>query len=321
MEIVILDGYCENPGDLSWDELGQLGDLTVYDRTSLTDEAEIISRIGKAEVVLTNKTPITAGVLEACPSIQFIGVLATGYNIVDTIAAKERGIPVSNVPAYGTAAVSQFTIALLLELCHHIGHHSNTVRAGKWTACPDYCYWDYPLIELSGKTLGIIGFGRIGQAVAKIAKAMGMNILATGSHKTAEGSELGTYVDRDTLLGNSDVISLHCPLFPATAGMINQQTIAKMKDGVILLNSSRGGLVVEEDLVSALNTGKISGYAADVVSTEPIRADNPLLTAPNCILTPHIAWAPKESRQRIMDCTVENLRAFLNGSPQNVVNR
>ena len=320
MKIVILDGYTENPGDLNWDALAALGELTVYDRSSLTDQQEAIDRIGDAEIVITNKTPITRAVLDACPSVRFIGVLATGYNVVDTACARERGIPVSNVPAYGTAAVGQFTIALLLEICHHVAHHSETVFAGKWEHCPDFCYWDYPLIELDGKTMGIIGFGRIGQATGRIARALGMRVLATGSRPCPEGEAIAEYTDLDTLLANSDVIALHCPLFPETAGIINRETIAKMKDGVILLNSARGGLVVEQDLADALNSGKVAAAGLDVVSTEPIQGDNPLLKAKNCIITPHIAWGSKESRQRIMDCTVKNVQAFLAGKPVNTVN-
>ena len=320
MKIVILDGYTENPGDLSWDALAALGELTVYDRSSRTDQQEAIDRIGDAEIVITNKTPMTRAVLDACPSVRFIGVLATGYNVVDTACARERGIPVSNVPAYGTAAVGQFTIALLLEICHHVAHHSETVFAGKWEHCPDFCYWDYPLIELDGKIMGIIGFGRIGQATGRIARALGMRVLATGSRPCPEGEAIAEYTDLDTLLANSDVIALHCPLFPETAGIINRETIAKMKDGVILLNSARGGLVVEQDLADALNSGKVAAAGLDVVSTEPIQGDNPLLKAKNCIITPHIAWGSKESRQRIMDCTVKNVQAFLAGKPVNTVN-
>ena len=320
MKIVILDGYTENPGDLSWDALAALGELTVYDRSSRTDQQEAIDRIGDAEIVITNKTPITRAVLGACPSVRFIGVLATGYNVVDTACARERGIPVSNVPAYGTAAVGQFTIALMLEICHHVAHHSETVFAGKWEHCPDFCYWDYPLIELDGKTMGIIGFGRIGQATGRIARALGMRVLATGSRPCPEGEAIAEYTDLDTLLANSDVIALHCPLFPETAGIINRETIAKMKDGVILLNSARGGLMVEQDLADALNSGKVAAAGLDVVSTEPIQGDNPLLKAKNCIITPHIAWGSKESRQRIMDCTVKNVQAFLAGKPVNTVN-
>ena len=318
MKIVILDGYTENPGDLSWEELGKLGDLTVYDRTP---EEEIVSRIGDAEIVITNKTPLTRATLDACPNIRYIAVLATGYNVVDIAAAKEKGIPVSNVPTYGTASVGQFAIAMLLEICHHVAHHSQTVHEGKWNACADWCYWDYPLIELDGKTIGIIGFGRIGQTTGKIAKAMGMKVLAYDSFPNESGKAIAEYVDLDTLLAQSDVVALHCPLFPETQGIINKDTIAKMKDGVILLNNSRGPLIVEQDLADALNSGKIYAAGLDVVSTEPIRNDNPLLKAKNCIITPHISWAPKESRQRIMDCTVSNVRSFLDGAPTNMVNK
>ena len=317
MKIVILDGYTENPGDLSWEELAKLGELTVYDRTPAE---EIVNRIGDAEIVITNKTPISRATMDTCPNIRYIAVLATGYNVVDVNAAKEKGIPVSNVPTYGTAAVGQFAIAMLLEICHHVAHHSETVYAGKWNSCVDWCYWDYPLIELDGKTMGIIGFGRIGQTTGKIAKAMGMKILAYDNFQSESGKAIGEYVELDTLLANSDVIALHCPLFPETEGIINKDTIAKMKDGVILLNNSRGPLIVEQDVADALNSGKIFAAALDVVSTEPIRNDNPLLKAKNCLITPHISWAPKESRQRIMDCTVSNVAAFLSGTPANVVN-
>lgn len=318
MKIVVLDGYTENPGDLSWEGLEKLGEVTVYDRTPAE---EIVNRIGDAEVVITNKTPISRATMEACPNIRYIAILATGYNVVDVNAAKEKGIPVSNVPTYGTAAVGQFAIAMLLEICHHVAHHSDTVYAGKWNSCADWCYWDYPLIELDGKTMGVIGFGRIGQATGKIAKAMGMKLLAYDSFPSESGRLLAEYVDLDTLLANSDVIALHCPLFPETEGIINKDTIAKMKDGVILLNNSRGPLIVEQDVADALNSGKIYAAGLDVVSTEPIKNDNPLLTAKNCFITPHISWAPKESRQRIMDCTVSNVAAFLAGAPVNVVNR
>ena len=320
MKIVVLDGYTENPGDLSWEELGKLGELTVYDRTSLTDEAEAIARIGDAEIVFTNKTPITRKVLDACPGIRFISLLATGYNCVDYAYAREKGIPVTNVPTYGTASVGQFAIALLLEICHHIGHHDASVHAGNWERCADWCYWDYPLIELAGKTMGIIGFGRIGQTTGRIARAIGMEVLAYDSHPSDAGRAIAEYVDLDALLARSDVVALHCPLFPETEGIINRETIAKMKDGAILLNNSRGPLVVEQDLADALNAGKLAAAGLDVVSTEPIRGDNPLLKAKNCIITPHISWAPKESRQRIMDCAVSNVKAFLSGSPVNVVN-
>lgn len=320
MKIVILDGYAENPGDLSWDALAALGELTVYDRTSLTDESEVIARIGDAEVVYTNKTPIGKNVMDACPNLKFISVLATGYNIVDCAYARKKGIPVTNVPAYGTNAVAQFAIALLLEICHHVHHHSEAVHAGRWESCPDYCFWDYPLIELAGKTMGIIGFGRIGQQTGRIAKAMGMKILAHGSKPTPAGEEIADYVDLDALLTRSDVIALHCPLFPETQGIINKDTIAKMKDGVIILNNSRGALVVEQDLTDALNSGKVYAAGVDVASTEPMRGDNPLLQAKNCFITPHISWAPREARQRIMDCAEANLKAWLAGAPINVVN-
>lgn len=322
MKIVVLDGYTENPGDLSWDELGKLGILKVYDRTSLTDVDEIVERIGDAEAVITNKTPLTGEVFERSPLIKYVGVLATGYNVVDCLAAREKGVDVCNIPTYGTDAVGQYTIALLLEICHHIGHHSQAVYDGRWENSLDWCFWDYPLIELAGKTMGIIGYGRIGQSTGRIAQALGMNVLAYDNHKV-EGMESETcrYVTLDELYEKSDVIALHCPLFPETEGMININSISKMKDGVIILNDSRGGLVVEEDLKEALNTGKVAAAGLDVVSTEPIKKDNPLLQAKNCIITPHIAWAPKESRQRLMDIAVSNLQAFINGSPVNVVNK
>ena len=318
MKIVVLDGYTLNPGDISWGGMEALGEVTVYDHTKPED---IIERIGDAEVVYTNKTPITKETLDACPSIKFIGVLATGYNVIDIAAAKEKGIPVSNIPTYGTAAVSQFAIALLLELCHHIGEHSDAVKAGEWSSNPDWCFWKHPLVELDGKTMGIIGFGRIGQDTGKIAQALGMKVLAYDAFKRPElESDTCHYTDLDTLLKESDVISLHCPLFPDTEGIINKDTIAKMKDGVMIINDSRGPLIVEQDLRDALDSGKVAGAALDVVSTEPIKMDNPLLGAKNVILTPHIAWAPKESRQRLMDIAVANLKAYVDGQPQNVVN-
>ena len=321
MKIVVLDGYTENPGDLSWGRLEELGEFIVYDRSSMTDEDEAIARIGEAEIVITNKTPITKRVLDSCPSIRYIGVLATGYNVVDYVYAAKKGISVTNVPGYGTDTVAQFTFALLLEICHHVAHHSEAVHAGRWEQSPDFCFCDYPQIELAGKTMGIIGFGRIGQKVGTIAKAFGMKVLAHSPHEYESGKAIGTYVNLDTLLAESDVISLHCPLFPETEGIINQATIAKMKDGVILLNNGRGPLVVEQDLADALNSGKIQAAAVDVVSAEPIKGDNPLLTAKNCFITPHIAWATKEARQRIMDCAVNNVKAFLSGAPENVVNQ
>lgn len=316
-KIVILDGYTENPGDLSWEGFEKLGETTVYDRTSAED---IVSRIGDAEIVYTNKTPITRETLEKCPSVKYIGVLATGYNVVDVSAAKEKGIPVTNIPTYGTDAVGQFAIALLLEICHHVAHHDAAVHAGRWSECPDFCFWDYPLIELSGKTIGIAGFGRIGQVTGRIAKALGMNVIAFDKHQNDAGCAIAEYVSLDELYSRSDVISLHCPLFDDTKGMINRESIQKMKDGVIILNNSRGPLIVEQDLADALNSGKVYAAGVDVVSTEPIREDNPLLKAKNCLITPHISWAPKESRERLMSIAVENLAAFLNGKMQNVVN-
>lgn len=321
MKIVILDGYTENPGDLSWEGFERLGGLTVYDRTSLTDEEEAVARIGDAEAVIVNKTPITRHILKRCPQIRYIGVLATGYNVIDIAAAKERGIIVANIPTYGTDAVGQFAIALLLEICHHIGYHSDAVKAGKWQNCPDWCFWDYPLIELAGKTMGIFGYGRIGQATGRIAQALGMRVLACDTYRVPGlESETMRYVDREELFEQSDVIALHCPLFPETEGIINASTIARMKDGVIIINNSRGQLIVEKDLRDALMSGKVAAAGLDVVSTEPILPDNPLLDAPNCLITPHISWAPRESRQRLMDIAVKNLEAFLAGKPENVVN-
>lgn len=320
MKLVVLDGYTENPGDLSWAELAALGELTVYDRTSYTESPLIAERIGDAEIVVMNKTPISRATIDACPNIRLIAVLATGYNVVDYNYAREKGIPVVNVPAYGTVSVSQYSIALLLEICHHIGHHSASVHAGNWASNPDWCYWDYPLIELEGKTIGIIGFGRIGQAEGRIARAMGMKVLACDVYPNDSGRAIGAYVDLDTLLAQADVVSLHCNLTPENTGLINKENIAKMKEPAILINNARGQLIVEQDVADALNSGKLAAAGLDVVYTEPIRPDNPLLTAKNCIITPHISWAPKESRQRIMDATAENIRAFLAGTPQNVVN-
>ena len=317
MKIVVLDGYTENPGDLSWGGFEAIGETVVYDRTP---GDQIVEQIGDAEIVILNKTPITRATLEACPGIKYIGVLATGYNVVDTDAARERGIPVCNIPSYGTASVGQFAIALLLEICHHIGAHSDSVHNGDWERSADWCYWNHPLIELDGKTMGIIGFGRIGQATGRIAKALGMKVVAYDAHPSDAGRALADYVELDTLLATSDVIALHCPLFPETQGIIDRLAIAKMKDGVIILNNSRGPLIVEQDLADALNSGKVAAAGLDVVSTEPIRGDNPLLKAKNCIITPHISWAAREPRQRIMDMAVENLKAFLGGGAVNVVN-
>ena len=321
MKIVVLDGYTENPGDLSWDGLAQYGELTVYDRSSLTDCQQAIDRIGDAEIVITNKTPITKRVIDACPNIKLISVLATGYNVVDCDYAKQKGIPVTNVPDYGTQAVAQFAIALLLEICSRVGHHDRSVHEGNWQKSKDFCYWDFPLIELWGKTLGIIGFGRIGRATAKIAAAMGMKILACDEVVTEDKENLAQLVDMDTLLAQSDVISLHCPYVPQKGQEIDKAAIEKMKHGAILINTARGQLVEEQALADALNSGRVLAAGLDTVSAEPIRDDNPLLTAKNCIITPHIAWAAKESRQKIMDCAEENVKTFLAGSPINVVNR
>lgn len=320
MKIVVLDGFAENPGDLSWDELKKLGDVKIYDRTSYVESPIIAERIGDSEIIVLNKTPISKSTLDTCKNIKLIAVMATGYNVVDYEYAAKKGIPVVNVPVYGTASVSQYSVALLLEVCHHIGHHGWSVKKGKWESNPDWCYWDYPLIELEGKTAGIIGFGRVGQSEGRILKAMGMNILAYDLYPNDTGKEIAEYVDLDTLYERADVISLHCNLTPENTGMINKDAINKMKPGVILINNARGQLLVERDVADALNEGKIYAAALDVVSTEPIRGDNPLLTAKNCIITPHISWAPVESRQRIMAITISNIKAFLDGAPKNTVN-
>ena len=316
MKIVSLDGAALNPGDLSWRCFEQFGEITVYPRTA--NETQTIERIGDADIVLLNKVPITKAVLDACSNVKLICCLATGYNVVDTAAAKEKGIPVCNVPAYSTRSVTQFTIGLLLELCHRIGHHDRLVHEGVWERCPNFCFWDTPQMELAGKTMGIIGFGQIGQSVGAVAEALGMRVI-TYSRSKRPGVD-AEYVDLDTLLAQSDVISLHCPLFPETSGLINADTIAKMKDGAILLNTARGPVIDEQAVADALKSGKLRGAAMDVVSEEPIVSDNPLLKAPNCIITPHMAWAPIEARQRILDITVENIQGYLSGTPVNVVN-
>lgn len=318
MKIVVLDGHTVNPGDLSWDRLKELGDVVVYERTPADKTRE---RIGDAEIVITNKTNVDKSLLETCRAIRYIGVLATGYNVVDLDAAKERGILVTNVPAYGTAAVAQLAIALLLEVCHHVGEHGDSVKAGEWTRNQDFCYWKKPLIELDGKTLGIIGYGNIGQRTALIAQALGMRILVNSRTPRKElESDTMRYVSREELFASSDVISLHCPLTDSTKGIINRESIARMKDSVIIINTSRGPLIVEEDLAKALNGDKVYAAGVDVVSSEPISADNPLLRAKNCIITPHIAWAPQESRARLLNCAIDNLKSFLANSPVNVVN-
>ncbi|AKJ41099.1 D-2-hydroxyacid dehydrogenase [Pragia fontium] len=318
MKIIILDGHTLNPGDISWHDIEQLGQVTVYERTP---EELIVERIGDAEIVLTNKTPLNAQTLAHCPNLKFIGVLATGYNVVDIQAARQRNIIVSNVPSYSTMSVAQLSTALLLELCHHVGEHSSDVRSGGWTKSIDFSYWHSPLIELMGKKLGLIGYGRIGSAFAKVALALGMEILVytPSQNKSIEQPNIRV-VSLDQLLAESDVISLHCPLTDQNTGIINQSSIAKMKTGVMLINTSRGGLIVEQDLADALNSGKVAGAGLDVLSIEPPSKDNPLLNARHCIITPHIAWAPKEARLRMMDITVNNLKCYIAGKPQNVVN-
>lgn len=316
MKIVILDAYAANPGDLSWDEFAALGELTVYDRTAQEDAA---ARIGDSEVVFINKVRLTDEIFAACPNLKLVSILATGYNIVDLAAAKRRGITVCNVPGYSTRAVVQMTFALLLEICQQVGLHSGAVHTGRWQTCPDFCFWDRPLIELDGKTMGIVGYGAIGSAVGTVAQALGMKLLVTARHErpVPEGAR---FVSLPELLAQSDVVSLHCPQTPENARMIDAGALAQMKDGAILLNTARGGLLDEQAVADALRSGKLLAAGMDVVSAEPIRADNPLLTAPNCFLTPHIAWAPLETRRRLQAISAENLRAFLAGKPQNVVN-
>ena len=316
MKLVILDGYCENPGDLDWSPVAAFGDLTVYDRTAQEDAA---ARIGDAEVVFINKVRLTDEIFAACPNLKLVSILATGYNIVDLAAAKRRGITVCNVPGYSTRAVVQMTFALLLEICQQVGLHSGAVHTGRWQTCPDFCFWDRPLIELDGKTMGIVGYGAIGSAVGTVAQALGMKLLVTARHEkpVPEGAR---FVSLPELLAQSDVVSLHCPQTAENARMIDAGALAQMKDGAILLNTARGGLLDEQAVADALRSGKLLAAGMDVVSAEPIRADNPLLTAPNCFLTPHIAWAPLETRRRLQAISAENLRAFLAGKPQNVVN-
>ena len=320
MKIVVLDGYTENPGDISWAPLEALGDVTVYDRTSYAESPLIAERIGTAEIAVTNKTPLTRAVIDACPNLRAIAVLATGYNVVDTVYARTKGIPVMNVPAYGTDNTAQYAVALLLEACSHVGLHDRSVHAGEWTESADFCYWKCPLIEVSGKTAGIIGFGRIGMAVARVLRAMNVRVLAYSRSERAEGRALADYVPLDGLIGSSDFIFLHCPLTPETEGLINAARISQMKDGVIIVNNGRGQLIVESDLAAALVCGKVGCAAVDVASSEPIRADNPLLHAPNCIITPHISWATKEARERIMQTTADNVKSFMAGKPAHVVN-
>lgn len=318
MKIVSLDGQALNPGDLSWKCFEEFGEITVYPRTATADE--VIERLRGADIVLLNKVPLTDEIMAACPDLKLICVLATGYNVVDCAAAAHRGIPVCNVPAYSTNAVAQFTFSLLLELCNRVGHHDWTVHAGRWSSCPNFCFWDTPQMELAGKTMGIIGFGRIGQAVGRIAKAFGMEVLAYNRSRCTAGETIATYTTLDDLLTCSDIVSLHLPLTAENTGMVNGEFLSKMKDGAILLNTARGGLIDEAALKRALASGKLRGAAADVAAEEPIPADSPLLTAPNMIITPHMAWAPLETRQRIMDITVDSIRSWLAGTPKNQVN-
>lgn len=318
MKIVVLDGYTLNPGDLSWEGLEKLGDVTVYDRTPAD---QVLERAKEADIIFTNKTPLGEDLLNQLPALKFIGVLATGYNIINTEVARKNGVVVSNVPGYGTASVVQLTFALLLELTQHVQRHSDSVRDGKWAKSIDWCFWEYPLIELAGKTMGIIGFGSIGEQVGDIATAFGMNIIGSKRHPTDQSHRKNfRWAEIPELLEQSDVVSIHCPLLPETKGLINKDNLARMKPSAFLLNTSRGPIVVDQDLADALTNGVIAGAGIDVLSAEPPAADNPLFTAKNCLITPHIAWATKEARTRLMDSTVNNLAAFLNEKPVNVVN-
>lgn len=318
MKIVILDGFTSNPGDLNWDKMEALGDLTVYEYTP-NQTSDIVDRLQDCEIALTNKTVITAEVMKACPKLQYIGVLATGYNVVDMAAAATHGITVTNVPGYSTQAVAQQAFALLLDICSHAAHHSKEVHNGRWSRGRDFCFWDYPLIELDHKTAGIIGFGQTGKAIGRVAKEFGMRVITNGSHETPEGKAIGEYVSREQLLKESDVIFLACPLNEQTKDLVCKETIAQMKDGVILINTSRGGTIVEKDLAEALHSGKVYGAGVDVVSVEPAKPDNPLLACENCVITPHIAWAAKEARVRLIDIASGNVKCFLEGKAQNVV--
>lgn len=319
MKIVVLDGYALNPGDLSWQGFEELGEVTVYDRTSYTDKQEIIERIGDAEAILTNKTPITADVIKACPQLTYIGVLATGYNVVDLAAAKEQGITVTNIPSYSTNAVAQATFALLLEVTNQVGHHNRSVHQGDWQTSKDFSYWQTPLMELAGKTIGLIGYGAIAQAVATIAHAFQLKVIYFNHRPKPAQADWAKQVSLAELYQEADIISLHVPQFPETEKMIDRTALAQMKSSAILINTARGGLIDEAAVAEALQTGQIAALAADVVSKEPIAADNPLLQAPNCYLTPHIAWAPVETRRRLMGIAVANLSGFKAGTPQNVV--
>jgi glycerate dehydrogenase len=319
MKLVVLDGYTLNPGDLNWDGIKKFGNLEVYDRTA---ESLIVERCKGAEIIFTNKTPLRESVLSQLPDLKYIGVLATGYNVVDVDYAKTRGIAVANVPGYGTASVVQMTFALLLELCQHVQSHSDSVRQGDWASSPDFCYWNYPLIELEGKSIGIIGFGSIGQKVADIATAFGMNIIGFSRTRSDQSHRKNfKWAELDDLLKESDVVSVHCPLFPETQGIINKDSLRLMKRTAFFLNTSRGPLMVDQDLADALNEGIIAGAGIDVLSVEPPSANNPLFKAKNCLITPHIAWATKEARSRLMEIAENNLSSFLNQKPINIVNK
>lgn len=321
MKIVILDGNTCNPGDLSWEGFEQFGELTVYPVTDSSNPQEVIDRIGDAEIVINNKTLMQKDVLRACPNVKYIGMISTGYNAVDAEEAGRLGIPVTNIPGYGTMTVAQHAMALLLEVTNRVGHHNTEVKKGRWETSEDFTFWDYPLIELDGKTLGIIGYGMIGQAMGRMAQTMGMKLIVNSRHPKPEWeTENCRYGTLDEIYAEADVISLHCPLHDGNKGMINKETIAKMKDGVILINSARGGLVVEQDLADALNSGKVYAAAVDTLHNEPVEPNNPLVNTKNCIITPHNAWAAKESRARIIRMAEENLAAFLKGEPRNVVN-
>ncbi len=315
MKIVVLDGHAANPGDLGWDALEALGEITVYPRTA---PDEVIERAAHAEAVLTNKTLLPAEVLQRLPGLRYIGVLATGTNVVDLDAARQRSIRVTNVPGYSTPSVAQAVFALLLELTNHVGHHAQTVRQGRWTASEDFAYWDIPIRELAGQTMGIIGYGTIGKRVASVAAALGMNVIAHTRSPIPE-DELARPVDLETLLAESDVVSLHCPLTPETSALVNAVRLSTMKPTAILINTGRGGLVDEQALADALNAGRLAGAGLDVLSSEPPKADNPLLTAENCVITPHQAWASEASRRRLLDEAAADLRAFVEGRERNVV--
>lgn len=321
MKIVNLDSYALNPGDLDWSPLKELGDCTFYDRTPVNDDNEILKRIGDAEIVLTNKTPLDEHVISTAPNLKYIGVTATGYNVIDTEAATKANIPVTNIPTYGTDAVAQFTFALLLEITSHVGLHNQLVHDGRWSSNPDFTFWAKPLMELQGKTLGLIGFGSIAKKVAEIGHAFSMNIIFYNHRPKTDLPNYVKQVSLEELYQQSDIISLHVPQTPETTEMINQEAISQMKDGVILINTARGGLISEKDVADALNDGKIAAAGVDVVQKEPIPTDSPLLSAKNCYITPHIAWAPRETRNRLLGIVVDNLQAFLNGEKLNVVNQ